>query len=180
MLFPTVLRSGQMPGTGLCESKHRAALWKSGDCSCSVSPDSAPGRKLCGDGGRKGPSARVTRITPEIAAQKLQTQKEKSLPSLAPLPARWQARIYLPGSDEQTSPEHSSHRLGTLVRGQVSHFVLQVYLLMACPVPRRLCDAGLLIGDSAQLLQCLAAFSHCLPAAPQGHLQHLELFSLNC
>lgn len=89
--------------------------------------------------GRKGSAAQIALITPEIAAQKLQTQKEeKSLPSLAPVLSRWQAHIYLPGSDEQTNAEHSSHQLGLLGRGQVSHFILQVYLLMAYPVPRRL------------------------------------------
>lgn len=90
--------------------------------------------------GRGQEGLRIASAVPEIAAQKLQTQKARkkpSLPSLAPVPRHWQARIYLPGSDEQTGAEHSSHRLGLLGRGQVSHFVLQVCLLTARPVPKR-------------------------------------------
>lgn len=124
------------PSSRLWELKHKSRCLETRRHLHLPNPRS--GLEAARGEGRKGSAAWIALITPEIAAQKLQTQKEKkSLPSLAPVPSRWQARIYLPGSDEQTSAEHSSHRLRLLGRGQVSHFILQVYLLMAYPMPNR-------------------------------------------
>lgn len=53
-------------------------------------------------------------ITPEIAAQKLETQKRKSFRSLAPGLRCWQRGMSLPGSDEQTRLGCSSHRPGVV------------------------------------------------------------------
>lgn len=54
--------------------------------------------------GRKRSAAWINLIPPGIAAQKLQTQKEKGITSISgAVPRRWQAPVYLPGSDEQTT-----------------------------------------------------------------------------